>query len=263
MTKIFIDPGHGGTDPGATANGIQEKDITLRIALRVRDILAAEYNNVGLRMSRTTDQTVSLKARTDAANAWGANYLLSIHINSGGGTGYEDYVYPGSGAPTTTYQRMIHEEVLKQVDFRDRGMKQENFHVLRESRMPAILTENGFIDNATDASKLKSSSYLDKIARGHVNGLARAFGLSRKSGSGTLYKVQIGAFSQKANADALAADAKSKGFNAVVQLEGSLYKVQIGAFSDRANADALVVKAKQSGFDAYIVTVSTNVLELI
>ncbi|MFS0783298.1 N-acetylmuramoyl-L-alanine amidase [Bacillus sp. 1P06AnD] len=182
MVKIFIDPGHGGSDPGAVGNGIQEKNITLAIALRVRDLLLNGYSNVEVKMSRTGDTFPSLSDRTNAANAWGATFFMSIHINSGGGTGYEDFVYPGSGAPTTTYQSTIHSEIMKQVDFVDRGKKQSNLHVLRESNMPAILTENGFIDNATDAAKLKNSAYLDKIALGHVNGLAKALGLTPKSG---------------------------------------------------------------------------------
>ncbi|MBP3040592.1 N-acetylmuramoyl-L-alanine amidase [Bacillaceae bacterium Marseille-Q3522] len=180
MVKFFIDPGHGGSDPGAVANGIQEKNITLQIATRVRDILLGEYNNASVLMSRTGDQTVSLGARTNAANNWGANYYLSIHINAGGGTGFESYTYPGVGTPTTTYQNIVHADVLEQVDFADRGKKQANFHVLRESNMPAILTENGFIDRVEDANKLKNSSFIESLARGHVNGLAGAFGLPKK-----------------------------------------------------------------------------------
>lgn len=181
MVKIFIDPGHGGTDPGAVGNGLQEKAITLQISTRIRDMLINGYNNVSVLMSRTGDETVSLAQRTNVANSWDADYFLSIHINAGGGTGYEDYIYPGVGAPTTTYQNIIHEEVLKQVDFQNRGKKQANFHVLRESNMPAILTENGFIDNAADANKLKQPAFIERIARGHVNGLARAFNLQPKA----------------------------------------------------------------------------------
>lgn len=98
MVKIFIDPGHGGTDPGASANGLQEKQLTLQIALALRNILLNEYQNVTVQLSRTSDQTVSLTQRTNAANSWGADYFLSIHINAGGGTGFEDYIYPGVGA---------------------------------------------------------------------------------------------------------------------------------------------------------------------
>ncbi|MBU8732322.1 N-acetylmuramoyl-L-alanine amidase [Cytobacillus oceanisediminis] len=180
MVKLFIDPGHGGTDPGAVGNGLQEKNLTLQIATRIKDILTLEYDNVSIRMSRTGDQTVSLSERTNAANAWGADFFLSVHINAGGGTGYEDYVYPGVGSPTTTYQNNIHAEVLKLVDFNDRGKKQANFHVLRETRMPALLTENGFIDNANDAAKLKSSTFIENLARGHVNGIVSSFNLPKK-----------------------------------------------------------------------------------
>ncbi|MBU8733425.1 N-acetylmuramoyl-L-alanine amidase [Cytobacillus oceanisediminis] len=181
MVKLYIDPGHGGTDPGAVGNGLQEKNLTLKIATRIKDILTLEYDNVSIRMSRTGDQTVSLSERTNAANAWGADFFLSVHINAGGGTGYEDFVYPGVGAPTTTYQNNIHAEIMKLVDFYDRGKKQANFHVLRETRMPALLTENGFIDNTNDAAKLKSSTFIENLARGHVNGIVKSFNLPKKS----------------------------------------------------------------------------------
>ncbi|MGD6873029.1 N-acetylmuramoyl-L-alanine amidase [Sutcliffiella horikoshii] len=181
MVKVFIDPGHGGTDPGAVGNGLQEKNLTLQISTRIRDMLVNEYNDVSVLMSRTGDQTLTLTQRTNAANSWVADFLLSVHINAGGGTGYEDFIYPGVGAPTTTYQTLIHEEVMKLVNFRDRGKKTANFHMLRESNMPALLTENGFIDNAEDAAKLKLASFIESIARGHVNGLVRSFNLTRKT----------------------------------------------------------------------------------
>jgi N-acetylmuramoyl-L-alanine amidase len=250
MVKIFIDPGHGGSDPGAVGNGLQEKNLTLQISLFLRDILVNEYEDVSIQLSRTSDQTVNLSQRTEAANNWGADYYLSIHVNAGGGTGFESYIYPGVGTPTTTYQGQIHEEILKQVDFFNRGKKTANFHVLRETSMPALLTENGFIDRLEDAEKLKSSSFLNRIARGHANGLVRAFSLSKKPT--TLYKVQIGAFSNKSNADALSREAISKGFDSIVLLKDSLYKVQIGAFTSKDNADRLATRARNAGFDVIV-----------
>ncbi|WP_010279896.1 N-acetylmuramoyl-L-alanine amidase [Paenibacillus senegalensis] len=253
MAKIFIDPGHGGTDPGAVGNGLQEKNVNLQIALRVRDILLNEYDNVTVRMSRTGDQTVSLGQRTNAANSWGADYFLSIHINAGGGTGFESFIYPGVGAPTTTYRNHVHDQIINRVDFTDRGKKTANFHVLRESNMPAVLTENGFIDRAADANKLKTPSFIEALARGHAVGVARAFNLPPKSGGTTLYKVQIGAFSIRANAEAMAADARSKGFSPYIAFTGGLYKVQLGAFSVRANAEALAQQARAAGYSPIIV----------
>lgn len=194
MSKIYIDPGHGGTDGGAAANGLQEKNVTLAISLKVRDILNRDYDGHTIRMSRTTDTTKSLAARTNDANSWGADYFISIHINAGGGTGFEDYIYNGSVSnQTITYRDKMHTEIMKQVDFANRGKKRANFHVLRESSMAAILTENGFIDHAADAAKLKSDAYLERIALGHANGIAQALGLSRKSGGGDhTYTVKSG-----------------------------------------------------------------------
>ena len=181
MVKIFIDPGHGGQDSGATGNGLREKVLTLEIATRIKNLLLSEYDNVTVKMSRTDDSYVTLTERTSSANAWGADYFLSIHINAGGGEGYENYIYPGISGVTKAYQSNIHSEVIKLVDFKDRGKKTANFHVLRESNMPALLTENGFIDNSRDATKLKSASFIDAIARGHVNGIAKSFALTKKN----------------------------------------------------------------------------------
>ncbi len=262
MVKIYLDPGHGGSDPGAQGNGLREKDLNLAIATQIRNMLVNEYEGVTVRMSRSNDRTLSLAQRTNDANTWGADFYLSIHINASGGTGFESYVYPKVGPPTTTYQTHIHNEVLKQVDLRDRGKKSANFHVLRETRMPAVLTENGFIDHPSDAAKLKRNDFITALARGHVNGLAKAFGLKRKAGPppavdpgtkpGPLYRVQIGAYKERTNANATANKAKNKGFQTYIFQQDNLYKVQIGAFSERKNAEELAERAKKAGFDAYI-----------
>lgn len=259
MVKIFIDAGHGGTDPGAVGNGLREKDLTLTISKRIEAILKADYSGASIRLSRTGDQTLSLKQRTDAANAWGADFFLSVHINAGGGTGYEDFIYTTVGAPTTTYQNAIHAEIMAQLSgVRDRGKKRANYHVLRETKMPAILTENLFIDTAADAAKLKQASFIEKVAQGHAAGIAKAFKLSKKQAASkpapakALYKVQIGAFSKKANADALVKQAKAKKFDAFATKVGGLYKVQLGAFSNESNAKALADKAKKVGYSPYI-----------
>ncbi|HLQ72131.1 MAG TPA: N-acetylmuramoyl-L-alanine amidase [Bacillota bacterium] len=192
MTNIFIDPGHGGVDAGASGYGLKEKDLTLSIALKLRGILNEEYTGHSIKMSRTTDQTVSLRERTNMANAWGADYLQSIHINAGGGTGFESYIYNGSFSGKDRTKRLrnaVHDKVVSQTDFRDRGKKEANFHMLRESSMASSLTENGFIDFKSDADKLKSDAFLNRIARGHAEGLAKAFGLKKKDsgGEGQMY----------------------------------------------------------------------------
>lgn len=256
MVKIYLDPGHGGADPGAQGNGLQEKNLTLDIAGRIRDLLLDEYEDVEVRMSRTSDTTVSLAQRTSDANSWGAHYFLSIHINAGGGTGFESYKYPFASSQTKRYQDIIHPEVVSSSSFRNRGMKDANFYVLRETSMSALLTENGFVDNPTDANNLKSVSFRERIARGHTNGLAFAFNLKKKTTSNPnpsqLFRVQIGAFKSENNANQLAARAKSSGLNTYVFKEGDLYKVQIGAFAERKNAESLGKEAKDKGFNVLI-----------
>ncbi|MGW0432222.1 golvesin C-terminal-like domain-containing protein [Micromonospora sp. NPDC003197] len=181
-TRLYLDPGHGGTDPGAIGNGLQEKDLTLAIALQTRDILLANWSGVDIRMSRTTDLTRSLTYRTDDANSWGANLFVSIHINSGGGTGFESYRYPSADSATVNLHNATHPQVLSAMrtigTITDRGKKTANFHVLRETTMPAILTENMFIDTLADANLLKRADFITAVARGHAQGIANYLGLT-------------------------------------------------------------------------------------
>ncbi|MDF1507181.1 N-acetylmuramoyl-L-alanine amidase [Robertmurraya sp. DFI.2.37] len=181
MVKVFIDAGHGGSDPGAVGNGLREKDLTLTIAKRIESLLLANYSGVTVRLSRTGDQSLTLKQRTDAANAWGADFFLSVHINAGGGTGYEDFVHTSASARSVAIQDALHSEIMASIPgVKDRGKKEANYAVLRESKMPAVLTECLFIDNASDAAKLKQASFIEQVAQGHVAGIAKAFKLAKK-----------------------------------------------------------------------------------
>lgn len=181
--KIMLDPGHGGKDPGAVANGLREKDLTLAIVKHIGRLLS-EYEGVEVHYTRTDDRFLELSERTAIANKLNVDYFISVHINAGGGTGFESYIYNGNVSNATiAYQNVIHPEIMKAIgNVRDRGKKRANFAVLRETKMPALLTENLFIDNASDAAKLKSEQFLLQIAHGHVIGLEKAFGLKKKGG---------------------------------------------------------------------------------
>lgn len=183
MKKIFIDPGHGGVDPGATALSLEEKDINLQIALLLKDRLNEKYTGHLIKLSRKTDKTLSLPQRTKMANDWGARVLLSIHVNAGWGTGFESYTFAGNyrnKQATNRLRKVIHQEIIKETGMKDRGLKEANFHMLRESAMAAVLTENGFIDHPNDAKQLGMAHFLNEIAIGHARGLAYALGLKEK-----------------------------------------------------------------------------------
>ncbi|MGX4583382.1 N-acetylmuramoyl-L-alanine amidase family protein [Paenibacillus chitinolyticus] len=181
---IVIDPGHGGSDPGAVGNGMREKDLTLKIAQRIGAYLG---DRADVRYIRTTDKDLSankakdLSARAALANSLGADYYLSIHINAGGGTGFESFVYTGADrGQTATVRSAVHNHVaaaFARRGLRDRGRKTGDLAVLRQTTMPAALLEYGFIDTAADAALLKDEKFLDELARATADGLAEAFGL--------------------------------------------------------------------------------------
>ncbi|NUK31055.1 N-acetylmuramoyl-L-alanine amidase [Parageobacillus sp. VR-IP] len=190
--KFVIDWGHGGSDPGAVGNGLREKDLTMKIGKMIGDMLG-EYEGVQVIYTRTSDCYLSLEERAEIANKACADFFLSVHINAGGGTGFESYIYNGNvSAKTIACQNVIHGEIMRAIgNVKDRGKKRANYAVLRLTNMPAILTENLFIDNANDAAKLKSDQFLQQIAYGHVIGLEKAFGLKKKGGQITVQKDTV------------------------------------------------------------------------
>lgn len=223
MIKLFIDPGHGGSDPGAVGNGLLEKELTLDIAKRIRKYLDAHFTGHTVKMSRTIDQTVSLAERTKLANDWDADYYLSIHVNAGRGTGYEDYIYNrlSDDSNTAKIRNVMHETITGQIPtVVNRGKKKANFHVLRETKMSAMLTENLFIDTKADADKLKNRAFLDKLAKGHAEGLARVFELRRKTvpktDANTLYRVVAGSFQNRSNALKRVNELEKAGFDSFI-----------------------------------------------
>ena len=103
--------------------------------------------------------------------------FISIQQEAQQEQGFETFRY---STATTTYQNNIHTEILKVIDMKDRGKKTAKFHVLKETMMPAVLTENGFINNPADAAKMKDDAWIEKVARGHINGLEKALRLKKK-----------------------------------------------------------------------------------
>lgn len=187
MKKIFIDPGHGGKDPGASGNGLNEKDITLDLALELAKRLRG--CNCEVRLSRDKDTYVALGTRAHDAHAWDADLFFSIHVNAHTGSaanGYEDFTYPVVGATTANIRKELHPHIAKvwtDAGRANRGMKTANFQVLRETTMPAVLVELGFISNPQDASLLKQPAFRDKLVGAMAAGIAEAMGLQKEAGT--------------------------------------------------------------------------------
>lgn len=227
--RVFINPGHGGKDPGAVGNGLREKDIVLKIARKMVDQL--KIYDVEVKMFRSDDTYYTLEQICNEANRWNADLFVSIHVNAGGGTGFESYIYSGLSNNSTTakHRQVIHEEIMKKIpNVRDRGKKKANFYVLGNTKMPAILTENLFIDNKTDATKLKSDAFLTDVATGHVNGIVKALKLQKKQ---TQKDVPKSSTSNKKNV---------------------YYRVVTGSFTNRSNAEKRVAELKKAGYDSFI-----------
>jgi N-acetylmuramoyl-L-alanine amidase len=233
LVKILLDAGHGGKDSGAVGNGLLEKDLNLDICKRIETGLKA-YENCEVILTRSTDVFVSLEDRTKKANNNNADVLLSVHINSATkptAKGFESYVYIGTNSPTVAYQNTMHNEIIKAIgkNVDDRGKRQKNLHMLRESKMKAILTENLFISNPADAALLAQDEFRQKLAQGHINGLERFLGLKKTSqpppteptppSEKKVWVVQVGAFDERKNADAMAADLRKAGYRPFVKYE--------------------------------------------
>lgn len=182
---LCIDPGHGGYDPGAVGNGLKEKDLTLDICLKLKSLL--EYNGITSILTREADYAPGhlnnlngeLSARVKIAEAAKADLFVSVHINAGGGTGVEVLI-SGTGGRAETAANKVLPYLVQVGGWRNRGVKTQNVFVLRETSMPAILTENGFIDHVTDALKLKDSNFRQSLAVAHAKGICDYFGVQYK-----------------------------------------------------------------------------------
>lgn len=233
MKKIYWDKGHGGRDSGAIGNGLLEKDLVSKIVNYGMNYLTHHYEGFEQKTSRVSDETRTLDQRTDEANSWDASVLVSVHINSATvktANGFESHIYPNAGSATVSFQNMLHNEImLVNRAFgvtNDRGKKQSNFHMLRESKMIACLTENLFIVNVSDSNKLKNEEYLKAIGEAHARGIAKYLGLKQKvieppetkTDENTFYRVVAGSFNSKQLAEMQMGALKKAGFDCFIDV---------------------------------------------
>jgi N-acetylmuramoyl-L-alanine amidase len=222
MARLCFDYGHGGGDPGATYNGRKESNDVLTLGR----VVAEEVRRHGVTVDeiRTTDATVSLGERSDFENRNTYDYFISFHRNAfqpEKARGVETYTYLNPGAKSKGLAQRI-QTSLAALGFADRGVKEANYHVLRETKAPAVLIEIGFIDNTGD------NNLFDAKRNEIIKALAKAI------------LAQVGI-------DYIEASAPTQSENGQ-----TLYRVMAGSYSVRENAENQVQKLKAAGFDATI-----------
>lgn len=173
---IILDPGHGGSDEGAKVHYFMEKRLTLMTTLLLRKYL----DEMGYRviMTRSKDVYIPLHRRVSIANKTKAILFVSVHYNSSPSSeahGIEVF-YNGSGDQKRVQQSKklaasVLGELTGHTQALSRGVKNGNFHVIRETTMPAILVEGGFMTNPDERTQLRDKKYLEKIAKGMALGI--------------------------------------------------------------------------------------------
>lgn len=264
---IGLDAGHGLKTSGKqTPDGIKEWTLNDK----VRDKVAAILSDYDVKIIHTdndegaTDE--SLAARVKKYTAAGAAAFVSIHHNAykgtwGNATGVEVYTDNGPTAKDKQLANCIYTRLVKYTNLKGRGVKQCDFYVINQDKIPAVLVEGGFMDGTADYKYITSDAGQTAYAKAVAEGLIEFLGLKKKKAAtattGTknvLHRVQVGAYKEKANAEKQLAKIKAAGFDGLLVKVDGLYKVQIGAYSVEQNAENMLAKVKAKGFDAFITT---------
>lgn len=180
MKKVFLGVGHGGSDPGAVANNIEEADINLSIALACRDELV--HHGVEVKMSRISDEDDPLTEEIQECNSFNPDLAVDIHTNAGGGDGFEVFHSYIGGVGKTLAQNI--ETEVKSLGQNSRGIKtklnssgKDYFGFIRQTNCPAVICEIGFIDNKTDLAAFDSLSERQAFGKAYARGILKTLGV--------------------------------------------------------------------------------------
>ena len=215
--KVFIGVGHGGSDSGAVANGLKEKDLNLAIALACKSEL--ERHGVTVGISRTKDENDPLSQEIKECNAFNPDYAVEIHNNAGGGDGVEIFHTLKGGKGKVLAQNTLKEIVA--IGQNSRGLKtkknsagKDYFGWVRETKAPAILIECAFVDNKKDIAIIDTASEQKKMGIAIAKGILKTLGI--KWVAEKTYTITISNLT-KAKADALKKDLSAKGYIVTVK----------------------------------------------
>ena len=228
MFKIALTAGHYYDTPGKRClkkfdpKETREWTLNDRIADKVEKLL---QGYTGWELIRTDDTTgkkeIGLTARTNAANNFKADFYLSIHhnagINGGTGGGIVAFVYTTASAASVEWQKDLYNALIAKTGLkgnRSTPLAKANLHEVRETNMPAVLLELGFMDSKTDVPVILTEDYADKCAEAIVEVLVKRGKLTKKETK--VYRVQVGAYSKIENAEKMAQRLKNDGYDAVI-----------------------------------------------
>lgn len=178
--KVFLGAGHGGKDPGAVANNMEEADINLTMALACRDELVR--HGVEVKMSRISDEDDPLTEEIAECNTYSPDLAIDIHTNAGGGDGFEVYhtIYGGTGK---TLAENIEAEVIKAgqnsrgVKTRENSSGKDYYGFIRQTSCPAVICEIGFIDNKNDLKDFDEKAEQIKLGKAYAHGILKTLGV--------------------------------------------------------------------------------------
>jgi N-acetylmuramoyl-L-alanine amidase len=217
---------HAEIDPKQT----REWELNNRICDKIEKILA-DYDGIEiLRIDDTTgEKDVSLQARTDKANKWGADFWFSVHHNAAGkkfsGGGIVAYIHPNASQPSVDWQKALYNASVKATGLygnRSKPLASSNLHELRETKMPSVLMECGFMDSTTDVPIILSEDFANKISKAFADVIIDMAKLTKKK-TAVHYKVQVGAYSKREGAEAIVTKLKADGYDAIiVEADGAI-----------------------------------------
>lgn len=182
---IVVDPGHGGSNPGAVANNTRESDNNLAVGLKLQALLTQAGAKVI--MTRDMDRTVAregstlgqeLQARVDLAETNHADIFVSIHSNENPDSNVAGAMTFYSSGKSPDLATEVQSALIKETGAVDKGTSTATYYVLRNTTMPGILVEMGFVSNQAEAARLQNDAYRGSIARGIFNGIVKYFNRS-------------------------------------------------------------------------------------
>lgn len=178
--RIGIDPGHGGRDPGAIGpTGLYEKDVTLPISIELDRLLqVAGLENF---LTRQNDATMELVTRTALINNMKCDLAISVHCNSTGNqqANYISTFIQAQGGEAEKLAQKVQNELVQATGWPDGGVRVQNLHMTRETRMPAILVECGFISNPEQERQFRQPGVQKKIAQAIADGVLDYLGITK------------------------------------------------------------------------------------